>query len=574
MIDDNTTDDQIVHDRTLKTYEHTQNFENTKDKILSYHFLRDAGIYNRLANEVPGICTVSEIGKGYIIMENYAETLATALNPGRKNMNYYAVDDALIPIAKLLITVHMMHERGVVNLDITPESLFYEPMYSDTLDEDGQFITKDNLIIHDFGRAVVYTADELEYISDLRKTATQMLSSGEDIYPLLHKIRPVDSLMYGPYAAPENYVDVPRGSLLLPESDIWSVGAILYEMLTGHKLNSVVHKNRDSRKIYLKRKDFEEISSPLEFLGVVSDDMRQEGFAIYDKRWAKYKNNKNKLPDNSFISRLYILEKAQNKLNGAMDENIKSHLFDLLRGMLDPNPLTRFTAKECLKSPLFNSIYTTNLLPFGNLHIADNLSRIPDFLEISSNKTFGEINQGSVDEIPKALRNMYIFAGVIDKLTIKCNAIEKVYFIYSRLFSSYPRLRHTFINITNKLLDDTSIDDYDNNMSEIIAFSALAVSEIANYGRSTLILGTISLVDFVVSMQRSMVYNITSTQSILDTMGDVMTVDPRKSILPNILPSIFGKDRKGSSDIKATINRLYTVIYFIFVNLCMFDVWD
>lgn len=548
-----------------KTYKENERLVDAKERVLAGTFLREAGIYSRLGNQIPGICEVREIGEGYLTLENYSETLANSLDPDgkrstNKDMRYYALEDSLIPIAKLLTAVHMMHQKGVANLDLTPQNILYEQMDTESLGEDGPFLTKDKLVICNFGKGVVYAKEELQHIQQLRKLVKEVIQRGGDISPLLYNIRPVDSLMYSPYAPPENYVAVPSGAILVPESDIWSVGAIFYEMLTGYRFNSLVIKDKGAGKIYIKNNNFEDMSGPFDFFMTVTQDMKQEGFAIYDKRWIQHRNNKKLKPGISYLSPLFVLENAQEKLRGPFEEDQRTMIFDLMRGMLDPNPLTRYTALDCLKSPLFDPVRE---------HIQDiSKSPIGNIIDPSESE--------SGLEIPLVLRYMYIFAGKYQlKDSAGCKPMEKLYIIYSTLFSAYPRLRDIFVSSARKLLRETTLSGSDQIITEQLAFSALAVAEAANYGRSAPILGNRTLLSFVVAMHRLLVVRkyalVGNKNNILDQLEDLGLIGDRRNILLNILPSLF---EQGRVEMAATINALYNMIYFMVVNLSQFDVWS
>lgn len=547
-----------------KTYKETEGLVDAKEKVLTGTFLREAGIYSRIGNEIPGICAVSDIGEGYLTLEKYSNALAKSLDPdGKRNTNkdmrYYALEDSLIPIANLLTAVHMMHQKGVANLDLTPQNILYEQMDTESLGEDGPFLTKDKLVICNFSKAVVYTSEELQHIQKLRQLAKDVIQRGGDISPLLYNIKPVDSLMYSPYAPPENYVAVPSGAILVPESDIWSVGAIFYEMLTGYRFNSLIIKDRGAGKTYIKNNKFEDMAGPFDFFMTVTQDMKQEGFAIYDKRWIQHRNNKKLKPGISYLSPLSILENAQEKLRDPFEEKERSDLFDLIKGMLDPNPLTRYTALDCLQSPLFDPVRE---------HIQD----IPTLQKSPAESG----RPDSSLEIPLVLRYMYIFAGKYQlKDSATCRPMEKLYIIYSTLFSAYPRLRDTFLNTAHKLSRETSLAGSDKIITEHLAFSALAVAEVANYGRSAPILGNMTLLSFVVVMHRLLVVRkytlLGNKNSILDQLEDLGLIGERRNILLNILPSLF---EQGQVEMAETINALYNMIYFIVVNLSQFDLWS
>src|SRR5208282_5881890 len=152
----------------------------------------------------PNILAVFDIGTSegspYVVSELLeGETLRERLRTGaiavRKTLDY------AMQIAHGLAAAH---EKGIIHRDLKPENLF---------------VTKDGRVkILDFGLAKLTQADPGSSSGTSMPTATQGTEAG---------------LVMGTagYMSPEQV----RGMVLDPRSDIFSFGAILYEMLSGKK---------------------------------------------------------------------------------------------------------------------------------------------------------------------------------------------------------------------------------------------------------------------------------------------------------------------------------------------------
>jgi serine/threonine protein kinase len=77
-------------------------------------------------------------------------------------------------------------------------------------------------------------------------------------------------------------------------------------------------------------------------------DMNREGFSVYNKRWKREFEGMDK-GDMSNISPYKLILREQ----GKKEDKRLALAWGLINKMLDPNPLTRITAPECLRSPLF-----------------------------------------------------------------------------------------------------------------------------------------------------------------------------------------------------------------------------
>src|SRR5438128_2013057 len=180
-------------------------------KLLPARFTGDAERLKRFQQEAhavvalnhPNILTVYEIGEDhsihYIASELIeGETLRQRLTRGRMQLSE-AVDVA-IQMASALAAAH---EAGIVHRDIKPENIMLRP--------DGY------VKVLDFGIA---------------KLAEQELptSMPKDEALLLVETNLGSILGTVPYMSPEQACGAPADK----RTDIWSLGAVLYEMVTGH----------------------------------------------------------------------------------------------------------------------------------------------------------------------------------------------------------------------------------------------------------------------------------------------------------------------------------------------------
>jgi eukaryotic-like serine/threonine-protein kinase len=179
-------------------------------KVLSAQLSHDPAALARFEREAkavatlshPGILAIFDFGSAdgvaYAVMELLeGETLRTRLAegqlPARKAIEYAT------QIAEGLAAAH---DRGIVHRDLKPENVF--------------LTTNDRVKILDFGLArqtVIPAADE---------TSSPTLSRHTDPGTVLGTIG---------YMSPEQV----RGQAAGPASDIFSLGAVLYEMLTGRR---------------------------------------------------------------------------------------------------------------------------------------------------------------------------------------------------------------------------------------------------------------------------------------------------------------------------------------------------
>ena len=167
--------------------------ELTRDEEAKKRFIQEAQAASSL--EHPNICTVFEInetddGLMFMVMLCYeGQTLKERLDKGANGRPPLPVDECIDIARQIAQGLAKAHERGIVHRDIKPANIF---------------VTKDGVVkILDFGLA------KLSRQKKLTKTGTTVGTVA--------------------YMSPEQA----RGGEVDHRTDIWSLGVVLYEMLTG-----------------------------------------------------------------------------------------------------------------------------------------------------------------------------------------------------------------------------------------------------------------------------------------------------------------------------------------------------
>ena len=172
-------------------------------------FEREARVLASLSHpNIAGIHGLEEVdGKRFLVMELVAgETLDERIQRGP-----IPIEEVVRIARQIAEAVEAAHEKGVVHRDLKPANVNITP--------DG------NIKVLDFGLAKALTGDPLSGDS-----VDQDLS----LSPTMTKAMTGKGVLLGTagYMSPEQA----RGKPVDRRADIWSFGAVLYEMLTGKRL--------------------------------------------------------------------------------------------------------------------------------------------------------------------------------------------------------------------------------------------------------------------------------------------------------------------------------------------------
>jgi len=217
-------------------------------KVLPESFTKDGDSKQRFINEAQAasslqhnnICTIHEIdetpdGQLFIAMDYYeGETLKSKIS--KKQLSI----DEIINIAKQIAEgLHKAHEKGIIHRDIKPANIF---------------ITEEAIVkILDFGLAK--KVDQTQFTKTGMKFGTTNYMSPEQI----------------------------KGEKVDHKTDIWSLGVLLYEMLTG---KPPFHADYEQTTIYLiLNEEPEDVSD-------YRADVPEKLLNILMKSIAKYKNDR------------------------------------------------------------------------------------------------------------------------------------------------------------------------------------------------------------------------------------------------------------------------------------------
>ncbi len=176
-------------DVAIKFY-HASNADDAESRNARRMFLGEAHMVGKLQhpNIVPIFDAGEEEGRRYVVTEHVhgARTLSAYCRPG----SLLPVDQVIGIVYKCAKALHYAHSRGVVHRDIKPSNIL--------LTQEG------DVRIVDFGIALVSDSD----VSRLEGVAGSPA-----------------------YMSPEQV----QGHDLDPRSDLYSLGAVMYEMLCGHR---------------------------------------------------------------------------------------------------------------------------------------------------------------------------------------------------------------------------------------------------------------------------------------------------------------------------------------------------
>ena len=177
-------------DVAIKVYNIEEDADADRAKVSRKMFFNEAHMVGMLQhpNILPIYDAGEEDGQYYVVTEHIqgARTLAAYCKPD----NLLRIDDVVEIIYKCAKALHYAHGRGVIHRDIKPSNVML------TIDNDVRII--------DFGIAIVSDSD----------------------------ISRIEGIAGSPsYMSPEQV----QSEELTPASDIYSLGAVLYELLTGFR---------------------------------------------------------------------------------------------------------------------------------------------------------------------------------------------------------------------------------------------------------------------------------------------------------------------------------------------------
>jgi len=224
-------------DVAIKVYksEHLDDLERDAQRKMFYNEAHMVGMLQH-PNILPIYDAGEEDGKYFVVMEfiHGARTLANYTKKG----NLLRMDDVLEIIFKVAKALHYAHGRGVVHRDIKPSNLML------TMDNDVRII--------DFGIAMVNNAD----------------------------VSTIEGIAGSPsYMAPEQI----ESKEITPRADIFALGVVLYEMLTGKRpfiasnLSKLLHQIVYATPIpmYTVRSDIPEILEDIAMKALQKDPERR-----------------------------------------------------------------------------------------------------------------------------------------------------------------------------------------------------------------------------------------------------------------------------------------------------------
>jgi serine/threonine protein kinase len=177
-------------DVAIKVYNSEAEEDEQKARVTRKMFFNEAQMMGRLQhpNILPIYDAGEEQGDYYVVTEHIhgARTLAAYCKPD----NLLRVDDVVEIVFKCAKALHYAHSRGVIHRDIKPSNIML------TLDNDVRII--------DFGIALVNDSD----------------------------VSRIEGIAGSPsYMSPEQV----QSAEITPQSDLYSLGAVMYELLTGFR---------------------------------------------------------------------------------------------------------------------------------------------------------------------------------------------------------------------------------------------------------------------------------------------------------------------------------------------------
>ncbi len=275
----------------IKLY-HASSGDDAEGRNARRMFLGEAHMIGRLQhpNIVPIFDAGEEDGRRYVVTEHIhgARTLSAYCRQG----SLLPVDQVVGIVYKCAKALHYAHSRGVVHRDIKPSNIL--------LTQDG------DVRIVDFGIALVADSD----ISRLEGVAGSPA-----------------------YMSPEQV----QGHDLDPRSDLYSLGAVMYEMLCGHRPFRAGALGKLLRQV---------VQSPPEPLHEVRPDLPEELVAVVERALQKepgnrYRNGAEFAAD---------LTRVHQKLRAAQSEMDDEERFAVLRKLRFFHDFSHAEIREMMRS--------------------------------------------------------------------------------------------------------------------------------------------------------------------------------------------------------------------------------
>lgn len=256
-------------------------------------------------------------GKHGICMHRYTGDLGELIDARKKGSVTKCVEppfrikEILPQMVGLLTSLDMLHDIRIAHGDIKPKNILY--------DRDGR------LYLTDFGISRVYSEEEMKTFSEYKEGTKEIADNLRiDVLP--------GTFLYG---SPENHQAFVRTRIpKYPISDIWSLGCVFFEMLTGFVFNNSTFRKSEDGEITRFYSKMTRNQSCI--LDKVTNDMKREFPREIEETYSPLRS-------------LIDIQRSVATMSDTDEQNIK----DLFAGMLDPNFLTRLSAKECLENPLF-----------------------------------------------------------------------------------------------------------------------------------------------------------------------------------------------------------------------------
>ncbi|HLJ49874.1 MAG TPA: protein kinase [Bryobacteraceae bacterium] len=169
----------------------------TSQEGFSERFEQEAHAISALNH--PHICQLYDVGPDYLVMEYIEGTALTGRLPLPQVLKYAAqISDAL----------DAAHRKGITHRDLKPANIL---------------VTKSGIKLLDFGLAKLHSASPVSQAPSAN-TLTMAITGKHEIVGTLQ------------YMSPEQLQAQPGGEEVDARSDIFSFGALLYEMLTGQRV--------------------------------------------------------------------------------------------------------------------------------------------------------------------------------------------------------------------------------------------------------------------------------------------------------------------------------------------------